>query len=140
MASDKIEELVKLRSTYQRGLGEIFHHKSASDLAGLYFNKQLSGLVTDYVQMCLPNFREEYEQAKSQLEQTTQNLQTPEESLKERIDAGFSECRGRIDSSQSNPMLTDSQRKPRGTTPPEEDDMYDAFGGSPGGASTLHFS
>ena len=85
MPSDKVKELVKLRSTYYRGLGEIFHHKSASDLARLSLEQQLNGLVTDYIQICLPQFREAYEIERSQLEE---------------------------DSSQSEPLLKGSWRDP----------------------------
>ena len=62
---ERLGELAELRNKYFNLLGDTFHHSSAQDLAHL--GKDYKKFVEDYVSICLPEFRTEYERARKSL-------------------------------------------------------------------------
>ena len=71
------------RTKYASKLGEIFHHKSAVDLAKLSLNPDYAAIVNDYINLiCLPEFKQKYKeeqqrQKESQLAEKTQQADLP---------------------------------------------------------------
>ena len=66
---NSLEDLEKLRLSYTSKLGELFHHKNASDLARLSQNPNYQTFVYDYVSLenITSQFREEFLKCKSAL-------------------------------------------------------------------------
>ncbi|HLD97778.1 MAG TPA: hypothetical protein VI815_00460 [Candidatus Nanoarchaeia archaeon] len=74
---NSLEDLEKLRLSYTSKLGELFHHKNASDLARLSQNPNYQTFVYDYVSLenITSQFREEFLKCKSALEESANEPQ-----------------------------------------------------------------
>jgi len=66
-----------LREKYIRKLGELFHHKNATNLAELLFKERArySNLIYDYIAMvCVGKFQQQFEEEVSRLEEKSTKL------------------------------------------------------------------